>query len=188
MDIQSIVNPVLQDLLYAGVVSLVGFIIGLAKSKLGTERMKKIGAELYHKQNVASDAVNYVEQKFSDLSSNDKFNKASEWISNNLAQKGIKVSSSEIEVLIESTLARFKDVFGKEWNAAEGEPTTTVETPVIVKEPKAEPVQEAQSEESVATPTVAPATVDSEVAGESTPSAPVNPEDEYPVAVDPVGK
>jgi Bacteriophage holin of superfamily 6 (Holin_LLH) len=193
MDIQSIIGPVLQDLLYAGAVSLVGFIIGFVKTKLGTEGMKKVQAELYHKQSVASDAVNYVEQKFIGLSSSDKFSKAADYISNALAEKGIKVSSNEIEVLVESTLARFKDVFEKQWNEAEGETTPEVASTPIQSEVSVQPIEEqpVQQEEVKpdATPIVTPAAVAPEVVGESTtPVSSVDTTEEYPVAVDPVGK
>lgn len=65
------------------------------------------------KQDVAKTCVKAVEQIYKDLHGEDKFNKALEFISDMLAEKGIAVSETEMKMLIESAVAEFNEVFSK---------------------------------------------------------------------------
>lgn len=65
------------------------------------------------KQDVAKTCVKAVEQIYKDLHGEEKFNKALEYISDMLAEKGIAVSDIEMKMLIESAVAEFNEVFSK---------------------------------------------------------------------------
>lgn len=65
------------------------------------------------KQDVAKTCVKAVEQIYKDLHGEEKFNKALEYISDMLTEKGIAVSETEMKMLIESAVAEFNEVFSK---------------------------------------------------------------------------
>ena len=73
---------------------LIGFIRSKFNQYINTET----------KQKIVQDTVYYVEQLFKDLHGEDKLNKAKDIIIKLLADKGIKFTETELEVLIESTV------------------------------------------------------------------------------------
>lgn len=60
------------------------------------------------KKEVVKDTVNYVEQVFKDIHGLEKLNKAKEKALEWLNEKGIKISETELEILIESAVKELK--------------------------------------------------------------------------------
>ena len=107
------------DLLYNVLVLLATIAAGLAvawlKKRLGVEGLNRVKAELETKQELATLAVRFVEQVYRDYKGEEKYNKAAEWLSNRVAELGLKITPDEIKGLIEAALRTFKDEFGEEW-------------------------------------------------------------------------
>lgn len=61
------------------------------------------------KEKVVKDCVNAVEQLYKDLHGEEKYNKAVEYISEMLEQKGITITELEIKMLIESACHSFNE-------------------------------------------------------------------------------
>lgn len=62
------------------------------------------------KKEIVKDTVNYVEQVFKDIHGIEKLNKAKEKSLEWLNEKGIKISETELEILIESAVNGLKGV------------------------------------------------------------------------------
>lgn len=60
------------------------------------------------KKEIVKDTVNYVEQVFKDIHGEEKLNKAKEKALEWLSEKGIKISETELEILIESAVNGLK--------------------------------------------------------------------------------
>lgn len=60
------------------------------------------------KKEIVKDTVNYVEQVYKDIHGEEKLNKAKEKALEWLKQKGIKISETELEILIESAVKELK--------------------------------------------------------------------------------
>lgn len=60
------------------------------------------------KKEIVKDTVNYVEQVFKDIHGAEKLNKAKEKALEWLNEKGIKISETELEILIESAVNGLK--------------------------------------------------------------------------------
>lgn len=65
------------------------------------------------KRAIASTAVQFVEQVFTDIHGKDKLHKALETAEALLKKKGIPFDAEEIEVLIEAAVAEFNEAFKK---------------------------------------------------------------------------
>jgi LL-H family phage holin len=103
------------DLLAILIPLLAGFLVELLRRKLGTEKMRKIQEELTAKQELALLAVRFVEQVYTDLHGEEKYNKAAEWLVAQAAKIGLKLTADEVKGLIEAALREMKDAFGEEW-------------------------------------------------------------------------
>lgn len=64
------------------------------------------------KKSVVKTVIQAVEQIYTDLHGEEKYNKAVEAISEMLAEKGISATEFEIKMLIESTVNEFNNSFG----------------------------------------------------------------------------
>lgn len=73
--------------------------IGTALKKAYEEKINNETAKA-----VVTDAVKFVEQVYSDLSGKEKLEKATQQVSEILQSKGIKITSAEINMLIESAV------------------------------------------------------------------------------------
>lgn len=60
------------------------------------------------KKEIVKDTVNYVEQVFKDIHGKEKLEKAKEKALEWLSEKGIKISETELEILIESAVNGLK--------------------------------------------------------------------------------
>lgn len=104
-ELWELIQPNILELIGTILLGIVSFISAKIKScyekKVKNEEIKSI----------VEDVVKYTEQKFNNLTSSEKFDKAlikaSEWLN----EKNIKVSETELEILIESTV---NSLFGKE--------------------------------------------------------------------------
>ena len=99
----------------------VGLVVELIRRKLGTERMRKIQAELELKQDIALVVVRAVEQLWvGKLKGAEKVAKAAEGISSQAKRIGLNIPPEEIETLIEWAVRTLKDEFGEEWAGIKG--------------------------------------------------------------------
>ena len=65
------------------------------------------------KKELAYDVVTFVEQKYTDLHGEDKFNKAIEAFTEILCERGIKTTTKEMETLIEAAVGALNEAFNK---------------------------------------------------------------------------
>ena len=101
MENNEILNQFIQILLPI----LVTFLTGLF-TYIGN-RLKKVYEEKVNNETakaVVEDAVRFVEQVYTDLNGKEKLQKATEQVAEVLASKGIKITSAEINMLIESAV------------------------------------------------------------------------------------
>lgn len=103
------------DLLAVLVPVLAGFLVELLRRKLGTEKMRKIQEELNAKQELALLAVRFVEQVYTEIHGEEKYQKAAEWLVEQATKVGLKLTTGEVKGLIEAALRELKDAFGEEW-------------------------------------------------------------------------
>ena len=80
----------------------------------GVKRLTTRFLDTKEKQQLAKDVVTFVEQKYKDLHGPEKLSKAVEAFTLVLSEKGIKSTTSEIELLIESAVGAFNDAFHRE--------------------------------------------------------------------------
>lgn len=112
-------NDIIIDIAYNVLVVLItvaaGYAVAWLRKKLGVEKMRGIQEELTTKQVLAEAAVRFVEQAYTDLHGQDKYQKAADWLAKVASDKGIKITADEVKGLIESSLRLMKDKFGEEW-------------------------------------------------------------------------
>lgn len=89
--------------------------IELLRRKLGLEKLKRVQAELDTKKELATLAVKYVEQAYSDLHGPEKYKQAANWLADRSLERGISITMDEIQGLIESAIRMAKDEFGEHW-------------------------------------------------------------------------
>jgi len=105
-------EDILKELLYAVVMACVIILTNWIRS---LAVYKKIKSELETKRELALIAVQFVEQAFKDLKGQEKFNKAAEWLAEQLTKQGLKIDEKEIKALIEAAVRQMKDTFGEDW-------------------------------------------------------------------------
>jgi LL-H family phage holin len=100
-----------------GILGLIAsyFIIAFLKKKVGLENLKNINQELTNNQELAKLVVLYIQKKFETADGETKFNEAYIALSEMLEKKGINLTETEIQVLIESSLKILKKQFGVTW-------------------------------------------------------------------------
>lgn len=96
--IQNYIFEILATVI-TGIASFVGLTIKNAYTKYINTKTKK---------EIVKDTVNYVEQVYKDIHGAEKLNKAKEKALEWLKQKGIKISETELEILIESAVNGLK--------------------------------------------------------------------------------
>lgn len=113
---EELVMKLAFDLLLLLITAGVALAVDLIRRKLGTEKMRKIQAELETKQELALVAVKAVEQLWAGiLKGPEKVSKAAEIISNQANRIGLTIPPDEIEALIEWAVRTMKDEFGEQW-------------------------------------------------------------------------
>jgi LL-H family phage holin len=95
--------------------ALVAILVEFLRRKLGLEKIRKIEAELLAKKELAQLAVKMAEEMYKAGHGPEKFKEATKWLAEELQKKGIKVTDTEIEGLINSALREIKDQLGQEW-------------------------------------------------------------------------
>ena len=113
---EDLIMNLMYNLLLLLITAGVALAVDLIRRKLGTEKMRKIQAELETKQELALVAVKAVEQLWAGiLKGPEKVSKAAEIIANQAARIGLTIPPDEIEALIEWAVRTMKDEFGEEW-------------------------------------------------------------------------
>jgi len=112
-------HDMLVNLLYDVLIILAtvaaGYAVMWLRKKLGVEGMQKIMTELEIKQELAALAVRFVEQVYTELHGEAKYQKAAEWLAARAEELGLRITPEEVKGLIEAALRAFKDEFGEEW-------------------------------------------------------------------------
>lgn len=81
----------------------------------GATRLRAIANSLELKQQYVDSAVKYVQQKYPDITGEEKFRQAYCIVIQNLENIGINITEEQLEELIESAVRGFKDSFGSQW-------------------------------------------------------------------------
>lgn len=116
---EDMIINLIYNLLLLLITAGVGLVVELIRRKLGTEKMRKIQAELETKQELALVAVKAVEQLWvGKLKGQEKVAKAAEIIANQAKRIGLDIPPDEIEALIEWAVRTMKDEFGEQWAKA----------------------------------------------------------------------
>ena len=96
--------PVARDLVVIAVLAIVG---------VGANWWKNLQIEGWVKELIV-DAVLFVQEKFWDLTGEQKFELAKAWILKRLKEKGINVSEEWLEALIDAIVKELRAEFGEE--------------------------------------------------------------------------
>lgn len=96
-------------------------IVEVIRRYLGLQKMAQINRAIVSKKALALIAVRFVEQSYQDLHGQEKFDKAAEWLVEQVNQYGFSISESEIKGLIEAALHQLKDEFVSEWQKRLGQ-------------------------------------------------------------------
>lgn len=83
--------------------------LGIVVRKLAT---KYINTEI--KEKLAKTTVQAIEQMYKDIHGDEKLGKAMEYLSTVLESHGIKITTTEMKLLLESAVGEFNKVFDKE--------------------------------------------------------------------------
>ena len=79
------------------------------RRKIGTERIKRIQAELATKTALTTAAVTFAEQAYKDLDGEAKYEAALEWLTDQALSVGLKITVDEARGLIESAVLALKN-------------------------------------------------------------------------------
>lgn len=124
MDVNQLAQTALEIILPV----LAALAVEYIRRAMGTEKMKKVQEELATKQDLAATAVQFAQQAYGDLGGPERYEKAAQWLSDVAVKQGIKLSSDEIQGLIESAVLVAKDAFSEEWQKAVMAPTVGSQT------------------------------------------------------------
>jgi len=115
---QDIIFSALSQILLVLVTILAGYLVRLIVAKVGLDKINKAAAELAANQTLAVMAVRYAQQCYWAQKGYTRYAKAADWLAGELMSRGVKVTSDQIKILIESALRELKDEFGEEWAKA----------------------------------------------------------------------
>lgn len=87
---------------------------GAAALGYGCRKLYKQHVDSQEKEAVAVSAAAFVEQTFKNLHGREKLMKALETARTLLAERGIRFSAAEMEILIEAAVGQFNDAFNRE--------------------------------------------------------------------------
>lgn len=107
--------PLIQELLYVSITVGVGFLIAYMKKKLSVEQLKQIKTEMDNKREIIELVVLFVQQVYSHLDGNARYEEALNRASILLQQKGLKITDEELQSLLESSVKNLKYEFGESW-------------------------------------------------------------------------
>lgn len=101
----------------------VKYLVNWLETKIGAETLQALQQQLELKKCLAYEAVKFVEQVYKDLHGQEKYDKAVEWLTDQLNRIGLPYTEEELKGLIEASLREIKDVFGEEWANQVTEPS-----------------------------------------------------------------
>ncbi len=96
----------------------IGMLVAWLKNNLGVEAMRRVQAEWENIQLITKLAIKYAEQAYRNYGGAKKKEAALAFLSRELAQLGLKVSTETMSDLIEAILREIKDELGEEWAKA----------------------------------------------------------------------
>lgn len=119
MNISPALVQTLGTVLAAAVTTALGFLANwlrhLSAQSKQMRMQKQSPFSNYSVENIVRRGIVYAEQAFGNLSNETKYDIVDEFVTKELANIGVKVTPSQIQVLIESTLKDVKQEFGTNW-------------------------------------------------------------------------
>lgn len=112
------IMTVVENVLIIFVTVVAGYAVAYLRKRMGIEGMRRVEVELALKQELAALAVRFIEQAYRDLHGPGKYQKAADWLAGRARERGLNITSDEIQGLIEAALRAFKDEFGEGWARA----------------------------------------------------------------------
>lgn len=103
------------DVMLMLIPALLAMGLELLRRKLGVETLRKVQRELEAKQELALLAVKFVEQTYSSFKGPAKYDRAAEWLVTRANELGLRLTTKEVQGLIEAALRTLKDEFGEQW-------------------------------------------------------------------------
>lgn len=97
---------ILQNYIFEILATIVTALVSFIGVSIKNAYTKYINTQT--KKEIVKDTVNYVEQVFKDIHGAEKLNKAKEKALEWLNEKGIKISETELEIMIESAVNGLK--------------------------------------------------------------------------------
>jgi hypothetical protein len=108
------INQLGLNLLSILVPALVAMGIAFLKRKLDTATYDKIKSQLETKSGLAWIAVTFAEQAYKDLSGEERYNKAAEWLAAEAQALGLVLTADQIKGLVESAVKLMNDSIQKQ--------------------------------------------------------------------------
>jgi hypothetical protein len=112
---EQLLLDLLQQLIHVLVVVGLGFLSAYLHKKIGIEKLKKIKSEIESKQEIVDLVVLFTQEAYKKLNGDDKFREAYKVASRKLKEAGFKIEANDLEILIDSSVKKFKRTFGEEW-------------------------------------------------------------------------
>jgi LL-H family phage holin len=116
MEYTEILNTIIMTTITIGLPLLITLIFKYLNAKIGVEKMAIIEQEILNASLLAETAVTYIQQKYPNLTSEGKRQEAIDWLIIELDNRGIELTSEQINAYLEAALKVVKDSFGENWN------------------------------------------------------------------------
>jgi hypothetical protein len=111
MDYVELLLPIIRDLIIVIVIAVVGFAVKWWRDLTIDNWIKEL----------VIDGVLFAQEKFWELTGEEKFEQAKQWILDRLKEKGVNVSEEWLEGLIDAIVKQLRAEFGDEdWYREEG--------------------------------------------------------------------
>lgn len=112
---EQIILSLLEQLISLFIVVGLGLLSAYLHKKLGIEKLKEVKSTIENKQQIVDLAVLFAQEAFKNLEGEDKFREVYVYASKKFKELGLNISGNELEVLIDSSVKRFRKEFGKSW-------------------------------------------------------------------------
>ncbi len=106
----------LTVVIYILITAATGALTLWIKQKWGIDKMKRISEQMHNEESLAYRALMLVKESLIESGLvTDNLATATEWLSQELRKKGIKLTSQQIQDLLTSVFNQFKDSFIEDW-------------------------------------------------------------------------
>lgn len=116
MEYTEILNTIIMTTITIGLPLLITLIFKYLNAKIGVEKMAIIEQEILNASTLAETAVTYIQQKYPNLTAENKKQEAINWLILELDNRNIVLTKEQINAYLESALKIAKDSFGENWD------------------------------------------------------------------------